>query len=308
MPLTCGSELLQRTVQDSFWNSFFYNYSDPLDSLYAYRPSTAIKDTMAWLSDPPMPGEWIGDTNYDVLNEYSMSIINKFWRSAIPFAKEHVKFEQLSEAQTAAQRLAQKARMHMTYLLSNLLNNGAATACYDGQNYFDTDHADPGAPYQTSQSNDLTSNITTVTAPTDLEMYAAIAGMQTAHRGFRDSQGDPIVVGDDHDFVLVVPPMYTNIARQIKNNDLLTGSVSNDLKGTFELRTLQFLTAPTSSAGAMYLFDRKKVRKGLIIQVANSVELDDEDIKSTGQRNYYATWVGREAYADWRAVVSHIFT
>lgn len=305
--LTQGSELLAKTVQASFWNTFNFNYSDPFAGLVDVRSSTQLTDTYAWLADPDMPEEWVGDSDFKSLLEYSLTGKNKFYRSSLVFSKEHRKFQQIDEMARAASRLAEKVRVHRTKLLSELVNNGVSDTCYDGQFFFDDDHADAGASYTTSQDNDLTSAITTVASPTDAEFGSALRGMFNALRGFLDNAGDPIMVGQEPQWIVMVPAGYAAIAHRVQMVDSLTGPVGNDLRGKFEVRVNQFLTAP-STTGAIYAFNQTWSRKPFMLQLAQDVALEQEEDTSKGSLAFHADWVGKELYGDWRAACSHIFT
>ena len=93
--------------------------------------------------------------------------------------------------------MARRTNEHWGSLLSSLIIAGESSVCYDGEYFFDTDH--PG--YTTSgdvsgtQSNDITSNVTTTTAPTATEMQDAILdGIQQLF-SFVDDQGQPLNSG-----------------------------------------------------------------------------------------------------------------
>lgn len=307
MPLTHGSELHKKTVQGSFWNAFNFQFNDPFSDLVMIRPSDQATDTFAWLSDPRMPEEWVGDKLRDPLAELSHTLTNKAWESTVPVSKEMFKYAQLPEVARAAARLAEKARLHRTKLLSDLLNAGVSSTGYDGQNFFDTDHTDPGTPYQTDQDNDLTANIVDPTAPTDLEMRTALKACFAALRNFKDSQGDPIMVGVEPTWVVMAPPAYYDVLNQLATQESITGPIGNDLRGKFTIRTNQFMTAP-STTGALSVFNPSLVRKPFIMNLVSDVELNDTENDDNGGVDYSAEWWGNCTYGDWRAACSYIFT
>src|SRR5213593_2421791 len=168
MPLTYGSELLQKTATQSFWNGF-YGFPDPFANLVFRRPSTQEKDTYVRLGAAPMPKVWEGEKDAKVANEYSYAVQNEAFEASVKVDKKLIKFQQWDEISNVLANLGAKARAHQSQLLSAATNVGDATVCEDKQFYFDTDHADPGAEFTTSQVNSLTANATDGTAPTDLE-------------------------------------------------------------------------------------------------------------------------------------------
>jgi hypothetical protein len=308
MGLTSGSELLKKTAEQSFWNSY-YAIPNPFEGLVWMKESTQITDTYARLGAAPMPQAFNGDRDAKVSNEYTYSITNEPFDSTVKIDKKLVKYEQWGEVANLIANQGSKARDHKTKLLSTLLEAGVSTVCEDGQFYFDDDHANAGAEYTTSQDNDLTSNITTVATPTDIEFATAVRGMQDAFFTFKDDRGDPTVPATDDasTFVLMVPPTYRSIARRVLLADALTGPVGNDLRGTYTLRVNPFLTAP-SATGAIYMFNAASNHKPLICQQTGGIERRTEEESKSGDFLHSATWWGQVDYGQWRSAVSHVFT
>src|SRR5439155_12850100 len=150
MPLTYGSELLQKTATQSFWNGF-YGYPDPFANIVFRRPSTQLKDIYTRLGSAPMPKAWEGEKDAKVANEYSYEVTNQPFEGSVKIDKKLIKFQQWDEVSNLVSNLGAKARAHQAFLLSGAINVGDATLCEDKQFYFDTDHSDPGAEYTTSQ-------------------------------------------------------------------------------------------------------------------------------------------------------------
>ncbi len=115
-------------------------------------------------------------------------------------------------------------------------------------------------------------------------------------------------VGDNPRFIALVPAEMLSIARSVANSDMLTGPVSNDLKGVFEVRFNPFDDASTE----FFMFRADGPRKPFIYQVAQEVSLEDnmggdsefetKDV-SFGTFGYYNV-----GYGDWRYATRHIFT
>lgn len=88
---------------------------------------------------------------------------------------------------------------HWESLLSALILLAESEACYDGQYYFDSDHKDPGAQYQTNQANLGSVDISALgvgshgvaTCPSDEEAMMVIAKAIAAILTFVDDRGQP---------------------------------------------------------------------------------------------------------------------
>ena len=93
--------------------------------------------------------------------------------------------------------LAQRANAHWASLISTLILSGAATVCYDGQYFFDTDHSEGNSG---NQANVISVDISTlpclahgvVAAPSVEEMQQAILKGVVAIMSFVDDQAEPM--------------------------------------------------------------------------------------------------------------------
>ena len=86
-------------------------------------------------------------------------------------------------------------------MLSALIIAGEAAVCYDGQYFFDTDHSEGDSG---TQSNDISVDVTTTTAPTLSEMQSAILTATQQILGFKDDQGEPMNE-NAQEFTVMVP-------------------------------------------------------------------------------------------------------
>lgn len=307
MPLTSGSSLVLKTAEQSFWNTF-HAIPDPFEGLVFRRQSTQLTDTYARLGAAPMPTAWDGDRDAKAVPELTFTVTNQPYDSTVKIDKELVQFQQWDEVGTLTSNQGMKARAHQTSLLTTLLYAGTSTVGDDGQFFFDTDHADPGAAYTTSQDNDLTTDIVDEADPTDLEFAAALRACFNSVHGFKDSEGDPHVPQDDNpaNFIVMVPAEYRAVARRVQMADSLSGPVANDLRGTFTTRFNPFMADATSSA--FWFFYAGSTHKPTIVQESGSLRTQMEEDFHSGNFYYSASWWGAAAYGQWRSAVAYTFT
>jgi phage major head subunit gpT-like protein len=101
--------------------------------------STRIMD-YKFLLDFPMVREWLGDRQISSLEPKAYQVETKDWEATIEVDRNDIEDEQLGFYNPIVAALAQEARKHPERLISDLLTGGFTQPCYDGQNFFDTDH------------------------------------------------------------------------------------------------------------------------------------------------------------------------
>jgi phage major head subunit gpT-like protein len=243
---------------------------------------------------------------------YEFSITNKLWENTVPIGywiRRSDKSQLIADLLATAGR---KARAYPEKLGAIVLNNNPLG--YDGLALFSTSHVDASATYTTVQDNALTTNIADPTAPTDLEFAAAVRAMRNKRFTFKDGAGDAFWPdgGVDAKFVVVIPTTYMSVAEAVRDNEFLTGQVSNDMRGKFSIVVNPDLTAPTSSHGYFYLVDDGGPERPLIHQVVDEVRMEDDlggdnefDTKDVHFGSFAAYNVGP---GNWRTIVRQDFT
>jgi phage major head subunit gpT-like protein len=84
--------------------------------------------------------EWIGERVVNQLSEVTFTIKNKTFEGTIGVKREDVEDDKYGVIVPIAAQLGQNAAQLPDLLATSLLKAGATTPCYDGQNFFDTDH------------------------------------------------------------------------------------------------------------------------------------------------------------------------
>jgi len=158
-------------------------------------------ETYAWLGQSPAMREWIGSRQAKPLSEDGITIINKKFEATLEIPVDWIRRDKTGQIQLRINELATRANSHWAKLLSALLVAGEASVCYDGQYFFDTDHSEGDSG---TQSNDITVDVTTTTAPTLSEMQTAILTATQQILGFKDDQGEPMNE-NAQEFTVMVP-------------------------------------------------------------------------------------------------------
>lgn len=103
-------------------------------------PSGGRSVDYKWLGDFPMMREWVGDRMIKDLSAFHYEITNKAYEATVEVDRDDILDDQIGVYTPMLQGLAQAAKVHPDILVFTLLAAGFATLCYDGQNFFDTDH------------------------------------------------------------------------------------------------------------------------------------------------------------------------
>jgi phage major head subunit gpT-like protein len=312
MPLTHMEQGLRDTARIAFWQGFTALPS-LFDGLVHVENSTADQETYAWLAYAVPVREFKGQREKNGVPEVNYTIVNKKWEATVVFDYMVRKYGKNNVVAKNVMQMGQKARDHRDKLLTQVLQLGISTACYDTQFFFDTDHVEVGGSYTTSQDNDKTSAAATTTIPTDLEFASAMRTAQSTLFGYKDGVGDPFWPGDSPTFIAMVPPEYRSISLAVQNNEFLTGQVSNDLRGTFTTRVNPHMLPTTGSTQNQFvLFNASHIQKPLILQVAEDVTIEDDmggdDDFNTKDVSFGSWAIYNAGYGQWRTALSHIFS
>jgi phage major head subunit gpT-like protein len=103
-------------------------------------PSSTASNTYAWLGQFPKLREWIGSRVIKDMAAQGYKIDNKLWESTVGVKRTDIEDDNVGIYKPLFAEMGRAAKSHPDELVFALLKAGATTACYDGQNFFDTDH------------------------------------------------------------------------------------------------------------------------------------------------------------------------
>lgn len=171
-----------------------------------------------WLGQSPQMREWVGGRHAKGFRENGITIKNKHYEATIEVLLKEMRRDKTGQVMARISDLALRTNSHWASLLSTLTINGESTVCYDGQYFFDTDHAEGDSG---TQSNDISVDISTLpasvhgsaaSAPSVEEFQQAMLKGVTAIHGFKDDQGEPMNEGA-MGFIAMVPTGLGYVAR-----------------------------------------------------------------------------------------------
>ncbi len=102
--------------------------------------SSTATNTYAWLGQFPKMQEWVGDRQIKNMQAQGMTIENKLFESTVAVPRTAIEDDQVGLFTPMVKQAAQSAAELPDDLVFSLLKKGKTTLCYDGQNFFDTNH------------------------------------------------------------------------------------------------------------------------------------------------------------------------
>lgn len=252
-----------------------------------------------------MPGvrEWLGDRQFRELRAGTFTIANKHWESSLLIKKTDIADDRMGLYGPLASDLGIEAAYHPDELFFTAMVNGESQLCFDGQYFFDTDHAwgDSG-----TQDNDLTYAAATSTIPTTAEFKGAFHAARAAMLKFKNDKGKllnrPISTGMKN-LVVVVNPDFEVIAKEALLAPLSGGGNTNVVVDTPTVISSAYLT----DTSKMYLFNLDGALKPFVFQAREPIsramkgmdDIETKDVKFMTEARYnigYLAW--------WKAVLT----
>jgi phage major head subunit gpT-like protein len=103
-------------------------------------PSSTSEEKYAWLGQMPRMREWLGDRVVQNIAQHDYAIKNKSYETTVGVDRDHIEDDQYGIYAPLMEEMGRSVRMFPDELVFGLIVNGFTTQCYDGQNFFDTDH------------------------------------------------------------------------------------------------------------------------------------------------------------------------
>lgn len=256
--------------------------------------STKNEEQMVDLGEAPMPREeskGLGSVPRDFI-EKQLLIKPKNWETTVWISWNADKDDQTKTLRRKVTSAGQQFERAINKRIFQTLNGGDAATfglCYDGQFFFDSDHSDAGAEYQTAQDNVSALAL----SPTNFETVWA------ASRIFRDDQGE----FPSHEYNLIVTdPTSRSLAFNIAKNVKVAGTGNNDLNPF--AGEIEVITSPYMDTGSWVLASQSPASKPLILLMREAPHLQHAwfDPQAPDGGRWYFKFYARYnvAYGDWR--------
>lgn len=257
--------------------------------------SNGADEQYAALGSVPTVREFLGDRVFHTLRGAEFTIRNQHWEDSVRIEKNDIDDDRLGKYSTVLEQMGLEAARHPDKLLFQLVTDGESQPCFDGQFFFDTDHAwgESG-----TQSNDLTQEAATGTTPTEAEFRAAYHKARAAMLNFKRDNGEPWhppVIKPLTGLMLMVPTALEEIAVASLTKALINGGESN-----LVLDRPTIVANPYLTGDKLYLFRTDQPIKPFIFQNRQAIKrqmkgMDDiefKDVKFMTDARYAVGYFG----------------
>lgn len=102
--------------------------------------SNTDTSTYGWLGQFPKMREWVGSRQIQKMQAIGTSIKNKTFETTVAIPRTNIEDDQVGLFRPMVQQAGQSAAELPDDEVFGLLKKGKSTLCYDGQNFFDSDH------------------------------------------------------------------------------------------------------------------------------------------------------------------------
>ena len=103
-------------------------------------PSTSAENVYGWLGKFPQLREWTGDRLLQKMAEYAYTLVNKKFETTVDVDRADIEDDNIGMYRPLIEHAGLEAMNHIDAGVFGQLKDGFTSLCYDGQNYFDTDH------------------------------------------------------------------------------------------------------------------------------------------------------------------------
>jgi len=102
--------------------------------------SSNTSNTYAWLNQFPRLREWVSDRVVKDMAAQGYAITNRLYEGTVGVKRTDIEDDNIGVYAPLFAEMGRAARAHADQLVFALLSAGETALCYDGQNFFDTDH------------------------------------------------------------------------------------------------------------------------------------------------------------------------
>ena len=258
--------------------------------------SVRTSEKYGWIGNMPGMREWLGERQFSELRAANFVLENKHWESSLLIKKTDLADDNLGQYGPVLEQLGIEAAHHPDELWFSVLEQGASSTCFDGQYFFDTDHAWGNSG---TQSNSITSTVVSTSAPTVAEVKTAIRKMVKTMLAFKNDQGklyNRPTVGRLNDLTLLVPLALRDLVYDALESELIGNSTNvvvdrpNIVSSPYLTSDVKLYLFKTGEAVKPFVFQR---REPLTRMMKGIDDLETKDVKFMTEARYnvgYFAW------------------
>ncbi len=320
------STITSRGIRGAMLQTMAAQPLEPWLARVARRVQSDVEiETYADIGTTPVVRAWVGGRNPKEPRENKFTITNAEYEASIQIPYPEIrrargKIDGQSKLDPYIQGLPARMAQHWSKLATDLVINGATALCYDGQFFFDTDHAEGASGAQSNKVNhDLSDTPVSVagiaTNPSPGAFAHAVMRGIVTMLGFKDDEGEP-ANEDAKAFVALVPLGLYTAAKLATTQSVEAGGATNVLaavRGDFGVEVVPSARLTAASwTDKFALFRADGVERALILQEEeaprSSAKAEDSEFFHDNNAWEFGIAASRAAgYADWKQGVQVTF-
>lgn len=129
-----------RTGFNTIYNQFFEAVTPTRNKVAMEVPSMTAENDYRWMGKLARMKEWIGPRQIQNLSQSGYVIRNKSFENTVSVDRDNIEDDTYGVYNPAIGDLGQTSAELPDELVWSLMGSGFSATCYDGQNFFDTDH------------------------------------------------------------------------------------------------------------------------------------------------------------------------
>ena len=247
------------------------------------------------LGAAPMPVKSTTGREIQDMIEKSISVTPEDWAIIVWISQNAIDDDRTGELDRKTRGAGTNFQRHINKRVFEVLNGGDGStygACYDGSDFFDSDHADAGAHYDTAQDNE---NALTLSVDNFETIYVAA-------QQFMDDQGE---YAEYLYNLLTVHPSNERIAAQICGNEWAYDTPNRE-RNPYDGK-MSYVVSANLDTTAWHLIAADEDIKPIIVAMRKQPMLQDawfDPLQPDGGRHYFKFHARYEMYyGDWRLAV-----
>lgn len=267
--------------------------------------SDQSSETVAWLGNAPALREFVDGRSPAELKENGLVIVNKDYEGSIKVKPKDLRRDKTGQLRIRIGQLTSRANDHPASLMTSLILLGSTRACYDGQYFFSTTHAEGDSG---TQSNSITYDSVSTTAPTSDEFGDAVLQAIVKIMSFLDDRGQPMNQNATQ-FDVMVPIPFVGIALKAVSALLGSGGASATLPSVAGRFSVNVVPNPRLTWTTKFaVFRSDDVAKPFIFQeelppTAMFLDEASEYAKVNGECLAGVDWSGNVEFGFWQDAV-----
>lgn len=285
-------------------------------------------ETLKWLGNIPKVREWAGPRGIKSLAAFGQTVENKWYENTVAVAVDDLRNDKTGKMGARAQIKMRMGEFATTFaelwndLLVTLITNGTGSTsgyCFDGQYYFDSDHASGSSGTQTNlvtstQASGL--NITNVSpaAPTTDEMAKAVLQVIGYMMGWKDDQGRVVNKNVSEFFVLCsTNTIWAPLVEAVNLQTIAAGAESLLNKLPMKIHPVLVPELQDGTNNTMWILGKSARRFPFVLQTEQPVQLETLGEQSdhcfkNNEVVFGGKFKGAAAYGDWKLAAHCTFS